>query len=349
MVAWLHEMDLKAVLAQVNLLALIETDLGHGPAKQSSGKAFWSCPFHAEDRTPSLAVYHDHFHCFACGVHGNAFDWLMKRNNIEFKEALQMLSRQTSIAPGPYVAAPTTKIALKTPPSAAWQSQAIVTMMRACGDLWGVKSDPTPPADTAHVRDYLSKRGLRPDTLIANVIGGNRRPRYEEPTDWGFAASDKQVWIPEGIIIPILYTGTVWALKVRQRSGVEPKYIHVRGSVPGLFGAASLAGHDTAVICEGEFDALLLRQIVGDRVGVATFGGVDNNNDVLLNTWLPVLQPVKRLLIATDNDAAGDKAWEWWTTRTRRARRAAIPGGVKDITDAWRAGHDLRAWIEALL
>ncbi len=29
------------------------------------------CPFHAE-KTASMKLYHDHFHCFSCGMHGDA-------------------------------------------------------------------------------------------------------------------------------------------------------------------------------------------------------------------------------------------------------------------------------------
>ncbi|GHU98488.1 hypothetical protein FACS189483_06570 [Spirochaetia bacterium] len=31
------------------------------------------CPFH-EDNSPSCVVYDDHFHCFACGAHGDIYD-----------------------------------------------------------------------------------------------------------------------------------------------------------------------------------------------------------------------------------------------------------------------------------
>ena len=34
------------------------------------------CPFHADQR-PSLHIYDDHYHCFACGAHGDRIDWLM--------------------------------------------------------------------------------------------------------------------------------------------------------------------------------------------------------------------------------------------------------------------------------
>ena len=34
---------------------------------------FMRCPFHA-DRTPSLKLYGDHFHCCGCGAHGDVID-----------------------------------------------------------------------------------------------------------------------------------------------------------------------------------------------------------------------------------------------------------------------------------
>lgn len=47
------------------------------------------CPFH-EERTPSFVIYDNNsFHCFGCQTHGNnAIDFLMKLENIEFKEAI---------------------------------------------------------------------------------------------------------------------------------------------------------------------------------------------------------------------------------------------------------------------
>ncbi|MHB2021023.1 MAG: hypothetical protein ACYCW6_29145, partial [Candidatus Xenobia bacterium] len=52
--------------------------------------------------------------------------------------------------------------------------------------------------------------------------------------------------------------------------GSRPKYRHVKGSQPILFGSDTLQGRETALLCEGEFDAMLLAQEAGDLVGVAT-------------------------------------------------------------------------------
>ena len=40
------------------------------------------CPFH-DDSTPSCHIYNDHYHCFACGAHGDQIDWLTKTKGLE--------------------------------------------------------------------------------------------------------------------------------------------------------------------------------------------------------------------------------------------------------------------------
>ncbi|MYA59007.1 MAG: DNA primase, partial [Chloroflexi bacterium] len=57
------------------------------------------CPFH-EERTPSfsLSLDHDSWRCWgACGVGGGMFDFVMRADGIEFKEALEKLVRKAGI------------------------------------------------------------------------------------------------------------------------------------------------------------------------------------------------------------------------------------------------------------
>jgi len=62
------------------IIAPIETEHGHVPLADLIGQPLVDgkiiCPFH-DDNRPSLHVYPDHFHCFACGAHGDHVDWLM--------------------------------------------------------------------------------------------------------------------------------------------------------------------------------------------------------------------------------------------------------------------------------
>jgi hypothetical protein len=46
------------------------------------------CPFHA-DRTPSLQVYPDHYHCYGCGAHGDHLDWLTLAEGKTREEAIR--------------------------------------------------------------------------------------------------------------------------------------------------------------------------------------------------------------------------------------------------------------------
>lgn len=57
------------------------------------------CPFHSE-RTPSFVVYPDRgtWHCFgSCGTGGDIFNFVMRRENLEFREALELLARQAGV------------------------------------------------------------------------------------------------------------------------------------------------------------------------------------------------------------------------------------------------------------
>jgi DNA primase len=51
------------------------------------------CPFHIE-RTPSFYVVEDQgfFHCFGCDAHGNAIDFVMRVDNLNFRQAVAKLA-----------------------------------------------------------------------------------------------------------------------------------------------------------------------------------------------------------------------------------------------------------------
>lgn len=51
---------------------------------------FIPCPFHRE-KTASMKIYEDSFHCFGCGDTGDIFDFTMKMDNLSFKEAFLSL------------------------------------------------------------------------------------------------------------------------------------------------------------------------------------------------------------------------------------------------------------------
>ena len=58
------------------------------------GTNFWGCcPFHNED-TPSLKLYDDHYHCFACGAHGDVINFVADLTGLRTYDAAKQLKRQ---------------------------------------------------------------------------------------------------------------------------------------------------------------------------------------------------------------------------------------------------------------
>ena len=57
------------------------------------------CPFHAE-KTPSFSVVDDDgfYHCFGCGVHGDAISFLREMDGLEFMEAVERLAEMAGLA-----------------------------------------------------------------------------------------------------------------------------------------------------------------------------------------------------------------------------------------------------------
>lgn len=60
------------------------------------GKAL--CPFH-NDRHPSLFVSDDHYHCFACGEHGDVIDFTAKLYGLSLSDAAKKLAYDFGITP----------------------------------------------------------------------------------------------------------------------------------------------------------------------------------------------------------------------------------------------------------
>ena len=66
--------------------------------KRKGNNYFGLCPFHRK-KTPSFSVATDKqiFHCFGCGVGGNVIRFIMKIENLDFKEALEFLADKNNI------------------------------------------------------------------------------------------------------------------------------------------------------------------------------------------------------------------------------------------------------------
>lgn len=74
--------------------------VGEVVALQSAGRGRLKglCPFHSE-KTPSFHVLQDRgfYYCFGCQAKGDVFDFVMRTQNVDFYEALQLLGRRVGI------------------------------------------------------------------------------------------------------------------------------------------------------------------------------------------------------------------------------------------------------------
>ena len=78
------------LLARIDIVDLIDS---HVSLKKSGSNFMARCPFHTE-KTPSFSVNRNKqfFHCFGCGVSGNAIGFLMDFNHLDFVEAVEDLA-----------------------------------------------------------------------------------------------------------------------------------------------------------------------------------------------------------------------------------------------------------------
>ena len=79
-------------------LDIVEVISSYITAKKSGANFKASCPFHNE-KTASLMISPQKqiWHCFGCGEGGDIFGFVMRYENLEFREALQQLAQRAGV------------------------------------------------------------------------------------------------------------------------------------------------------------------------------------------------------------------------------------------------------------
>ncbi|WP_312053138.1 DNA primase [Pantoea brenneri] len=147
------------LLARTDIVDLIDARV----KLKKQGKNFHACcPFHNE-KTPSFTVNGEKqfYHCFGCGAHGNAIDFLMNYDRLEFVESIEELATSHGLDV-PYEAG--------SGPSQMerHQRQSLYQLMENLNGFYqqGLQQSSAQPA-----RDYLDRRGLSADIINHFAIG----------------------------------------------------------------------------------------------------------------------------------------------------------------------------------
>lgn len=313
---------------------------GYVPLKKAGRNYKGLCPFHSE-KTPSFIVFPDSqsWHCFgACGTGGDIFTFLMKRENLDFGEALRVLAARAGVQLEP-----------TTPAKAAEQEQEerLFAINAAAAEYFHnllVSS-----AQAEHARAYLEKRGVTPESWRAFQLGYSlndwhalqnhlrgRGFRHEDIAEVGLIIQREG---GEGyydrfrgrLMFPIRdIRGRVIGFGGRVLDASEPKYMNSpqspifdKGSV--LYGIELARGPirslNQVVIVEGYMDVIMAHQHGIGNV-VASMG------TALTETQLRTLSRLtKRFALALDSDAAGSAA----TLRGLDTARATLDREVKPV------------------
>jgi DNA primase len=86
---------IQELIARTDLVDLIDARV---PLRSVGSNFTARCPFHSE-KTPSFTVSRDKqfYHCFGCGAHGNAIDFLMGYDHLSFVEAVECLAASVGL------------------------------------------------------------------------------------------------------------------------------------------------------------------------------------------------------------------------------------------------------------
>ena len=142
------------VKARTSMIVLVGRNVA---LKKNGPNHFGLCPFHNE-KTPSFTVNETKrfFHCFGCGAHGDAFDYLRRTQGMQLQDALEYLAIEAGLSPDHEGQRRPTRQPI-TPPAAHSEPARQDNPNGALAlDIWN-KSQ---PAAGTPVETYLRYRGI---------------------------------------------------------------------------------------------------------------------------------------------------------------------------------------------
>ena len=352
-----------AFLDELRARTTLSSLVGRSVKLTRAGNEFKACcPFHNE-KTPSFYVNDEKgfYHCFGCQAHGDAIRWLTDQRGLPFMDAVKELADQA----GMEVPAPDPRSQER-----AERAAGLHEVMEAAAAWFTEQLEGVEGGDA---RDYLERRGIRPETRAAFGFGFAPDSRGKLKAALKGFGNDKL--IETGLLIkpeedrepydrfrgrlmfPIRDArGRCIAFSGRIVGEGEPKYLNSpdtplfdKGRT--LFnlhraGPASRSGRRVIVV-EGQMDVVALDQ-AGVAEAVAPLGTALTETQLAL-LWKLSPAPV----MCFDGDSAGQKASVRAALRAlphvapgRSLAFVTLPAG-QDPDDLIRSGG--RAAFDALL
>lgn len=302
--------------------------------KKSGANFMGLCPFHAE-KTPSFSVSpaKQFYHCFSCGKHGDAINFLMEHTGASFTEAVHELAQQCGLSVPEDTRSPQEKA------RDAQQSQRRATLSQVLARASQAYRQRL--KDAPRAIGYLKKRGLTGQIASRFALGyapeGWRTlagvfPDYADPllVESGLVIAGEGEGGPERrydrfrdrIMFPIRSVkGEVIGFGARVLGNEKPKYLnspetpvfHKGSELYGLYEArAALREKGYALVVEGYMDVVALAQL-GFANAVATLGTACTPQHVQ-----KLFRFTASVVFSFDGDAAGQRA-------ASKALQAALP------------------------
>lgn len=304
--------------------------IGQYVTLKKAGRNFKAlCPFHNE-KTPSFIVFPDQgtWHCFgSCATGGDVFSFLMKRENIDFGEALWRLAQRAGVE------------LIREGPGEDAERKRLRELLATAAAHYHYLLKNHPAAQAA--REYIVKRNLKPDTVEMFELGfalDDWHAMESFLVSKGFSVRDIEAAglsvQREGgghydrfrgrLMFPIRNRNSeVIGFGARTLTGEEPKYLNSpqtplfdkSGTLYGLdLAKDAIRQQNLAVIVEGYMDVIGAHQ-GGFKNVVASLG------TALTEKQLGLLKRLtNRYALALDPDAAGEEA----TKRGLEVARGAL-------------------------
>lgn len=156
------DIDAKERIRQaVSLVDLVSAT--QGDVRRQGANFVCRCPWH-DDRSPSLTINpaRQSWKCWVCNIGGDVFSWTMRKENCNFREALEMLAERANIQLSNRPTAPVV-------PGSPSDKKTLLECM-----AWAEKTyhECLLQADVAeHCRHYLEDRGISPESIARFKIG----------------------------------------------------------------------------------------------------------------------------------------------------------------------------------